>query len=215
MPIWIDAPQGTDAWLLSRIGNLTASRMADALATTKTGESEKRRRLKLEIVAERLTGRATECYVNDAMKHGIAYEPEAREAYENASGNLVQICGLAMHDDIAHLGASPDGLIDDDGCLEIKCPSLTTYLQYKFDDAVVEQYKPQMLLQMLCTGPRSWCDFVAYHPFLPAPGNLFIKRYVPEQIELERVKVAAGQFLVEVQAMVDMYLNNTLINKGN
>lgn len=201
MPTWITAPQGSDAWLKSRIGNLTASRMADAMDVLKTGkESEKRRRLKLEIVAERLTGRATEVYVNDAMKHGIKYEPEARAAYEDATGHLVATCGLAMHDTIPYLGASPDGLVGDDGLLEIKCPSLTTYLQYKIDGVVPDQYKPQMMLQMICTG-RAWCDFVAYHPFLPYGINLFVVRYAPSEDDLAKVKSAAEQFLNEVEEL--------------
>lgn len=208
MPKWISAAQGTDEWLKSRIGNLTASRMADAMAVTRTGESEKRRKLKLDIVAERLTGRATEVFVSDAMKWGMKYESEAREAYENATGNLVQICGLAMHDTIPHLGASPDGLIDEDCIWECKCPNTSTYLSYKLAGTVPEQYKPQMLLQMICTG-RSKGVFTAYDPRLPEEYRLFVAEYVPEQIEIERVKTAAQQFLVEVQQVMDK-----LANKG-
>jgi putative phage-type endonuclease len=175
--------------------------MADALATTKNGESEKRRRLKLEIVAERLSGRAREVYVNDAMKHGIRYEPEARQKYEDVTGNLVELCGLAMHDTIPHLGASPDGLVGDDGCIEIKCPSLTTFLQYKLDGCVVEQYKPQMLLQ-LAVCQRKWCDFVAYHPYLPESMNMFIVRFEPSAEELQGVLEAAEKFNAEVEEII-------------
>ena len=202
-PRWIEAPQGSDAWLKSRIGNLTASRMDAAMDVLKKGgESEKRRRLKLEIVAERLSGRATECYVNDAMKHGIKYEAEAREAYENASGNIVQLCGLAMHDTIEHLGASPDGLIDDDGIHEIKCPSLTTFLQYKLDGIVPTQYRPQMMLQMICTD-RSYGVFTAYHPFLPPNINLFTMEFKPTAEELAACQAAAESFLAEVNVLME------------
>lgn len=203
MPRWIQAEQGSTEWLMSRVGNLTASRMADAMAVTKSGESEKRRRLKLEILAERLSGRATDCFVNDAMKHGMKYEAEARDRYEATSGQLVQLCGLAMHDTIAHLGASPDGLIGDDAIHEIKCPSLTTYLQYKLDDVVPTQYRPQMMLQMICTG-RSYGVFTAYHPFLPEEINLFIKEYRPTQEELDATTAAAEKFLAEVNQMMEV-----------
>ena len=196
-PRWIEAKQGSDAWLKSRIGNLTASRMADAMSVTKTGESEKRRRLKLEILAERLSGRATECYVNAAMQWGIEQEKFAREAYENSSGDIVQIVGLAMHDTIEHLGASCDGLIDEDSVWECKCPNTATFLTYKLENVMPPAYKPQLLLQMLVTG-RKRGIFTAYDPRLPDNINLFVKEYVPEQSELDKTEEAAVKFLAEV-----------------
>jgi predicted phage-related endonuclease len=206
MPRWIEgAPQGSALWLKHKCGVLSGSRIAPLFK----GTAEKKHKLKLELIAERLTNQITEVFVNDAMKHGLAYEEEARQMYEIATGNIVEICGMAMHDSIEWLGCSADGLINDDGIWEAKCPSLTTFLQYRLDDVVPEMYKPQLLLEILVTG-RKWADFTAYHPYLPSEINLFIKRYTPTAEELADCESKAIAFLSEVADLEQKILQGAI-----
>jgi len=147
--------QRTDAWYSSRIGKLTASRMADAVNTLKKGgDTEKRSNYRLELIAERFTGKAADFFENYAMKWGTDCEPLARSAYEVHTGNMVSEVGFIAHPIIEWAGASPDGLVGD-GLLEIKCPNTTTHIKYLLAGEVPEQYKYQMLWQMLCT-QRKW-----------------------------------------------------------
>lgn len=201
MPKWVTAEQGTDQWLLHRVGKLTGSRMADAMAFLKNGtEAEARRKLKLQILAERLTGRMTETYQTEAMKWGIEQEPNAKAHYEETTGELITNCGFALHDTLDGWGASPDGLLGKHGLLEIKCPATTTHLDYLTTGVVPEKYKPQMLCQLAVT-ERKWCQFMSYDPRLPEEWCSFVVRYEPSKEELAAVKGHAERFLSEVEAM--------------
>lgn len=207
MPRWLPYEQGSDAWLKSRIGVLTASRMADAIAfTAKGAEAEVRRKLKIELLAERMTDLATERHVNAAMQWGIDNESLAKSRYEELTGTFIQNCGIAYHDTIEFFGASPDGLVDD-GLIEIKCPMTTTHLKYKIDGVVPEQYKPQMLVQMAVT-QRKWCDFMSFDPRVPRPHDAFIVRYIPAPEEIADIEEKAIIFLAEVDAMFDKLVHN-------
>lgn len=204
MPRWDVSEQGSVGWLKARLGCLTASRMGDAMAFTKKGvESEARRQLKYNILAERLTDRAVDNIVTRAMEHGTENEPFARERYEEVTGVLVQQCGLAHHDTIEYFGASPDGLVGADGLIEIKCPSSTKFIKWKLDGIVPEEHRPQMLAQMAVT-QRSWCDFVAYDPRFPEALQLWVIRYKPTASEIQEVEYLASSFLDEVEAMFDI-----------
>jgi len=202
MPKWTDAPQGSDQWLLHRVGKLTGSRMADAMAFLKSGaETEARRKLKLQILAERLTGRMTETYQTEAMKWGIEQEPFAKAHYEEITGELITNCGFALHDTLDGWGASPDGLLGKMGLIEIKCPSTTTHLDYLTTGVVPEKYKPQMLCQLAVT-ERRWCQFMSYDPRLPEEWRSFVIMYAPDEEELSAVRDHAERFLSEVQTMM-------------
>lgn len=204
--IWFDAPQGSDDWLAARTGLLTASRMADAMDVTKSGnESAKRKNLKMEILAERMTGQRAFVFINGAMKWGTDTEPAARQAYVDFTGQDVTVPGLAVSREIEYWGASPDGLVGSDGLLEIKCPTTQVYLEWVIGGVVPEQHKPQMLAQMAVTG-RHYCMFVAFDPRCPGERDLFIRRYEPSVFELTAVKTAARQFLAEVEQLEQMFL---------
>lgn len=198
MPQWDVNAQGSGGWLKSRIGVLTASKMADAIATTAKGESEKRRKLKVEILAERMSDMAADHHVNSAMQWGIDHEDEANARYEEITGNFIQSCGLALHDTIEFLGASPDGIVGD-GIVEFKCPTTSTHLSYIIDGKVPEQYKPQMLTQLAVVKPVGmWCDFMSYDPRLPRPNDVFLIRYTPTAEEIAEIEAKAIQFLAEL-----------------
>lgn len=205
-PKWETAEQGSDQWLAARRGVLTASRMAEAMDFLKSGkESEKRLQLKFDLMAERMTGFAVDHFVTPAMRHGIENEPFAREQYEVLTGELVDLCGLALHGEIPFFGASPDGLLGMDGLIEIKCPSTKKFIQWTMAGCVVpDEHKPQMLAQLACTG-RKWVDFVAYDPRVPAPKNIFIARFEPTEEEIAAVEDAARQFLAELEEMWDVF----------
>ena len=209
---WSNFEQGTVEWLQSRCGMLTASRFADIQMGAKGAEPEKRRNLKMELLAERFTGKPTEFFANAAMRWGTDNEPLARLTYMEFTGNKVEQCGLAISTEIEHFGASVDGLVDDGtpGNLEIKCPTSQTFFKWVIEGVVPEQHKPQMLAQMAVTG-RKWCDFVAFDPRFPAEQDLFIRRFTPHQAELDDVKKQARQFLQEVSAMEMMFINAKMV----
>ena len=147
------AEQGSGAWLNMRVGRLTASRMADAMAMRKDGKpSESRNKLLVELLAERLTGDATPHFVSAPMLWGIENEPHAKAAYEAASGNLLDKCGFTLHPEIEHFGASPDAHIGDNAVFEAKCPNSTTHVSWLIERQMPEQHKPQVLAQLACTG---------------------------------------------------------------
>ena len=199
--------QGTDAWHLARLGRVTASRIADVLATIKSGEAAARANYRAELVAERLTGKRQESYSNAAMQWGTETEPLARVWYESEVGVVVQETGFVEHPTIAMSGASPDGLVADSGLVEIKCPNTQTHIETMLAKRVPPRYTPQIHWQMACTG-REWCDFVSFDPRLPEQTQIFIKRverdekYIRETLEPEVVR-----FLDEVEKTVEQLLN--------
>jgi len=193
--------QRTDDWHAARLGHLTASKLNDAFDLLKNGlEGAKRQQYRLELVAERLTGLPTEFFENNAMKWGTASEPFARSAYEAETGNIVQEVGFIKHPTLDWSGASPDGLVND-GLLEIKCPTTTTHIKTLISGEIPDQYKPQMMWQMLCTG-RHWCDFVSFDSRMPEELQLFIKRFTPTNEELQTCQQKAIEFLSTVDAVI-------------
>jgi putative phage-type endonuclease len=195
--------QGTQAWQALRIGKATASRISDILATLKSGsEAASRKNYRAELVAERLTGQKADGFSNAAMRWGLDSEPLARAAYEAEKGALVQEIGFADHPDIPGSGASPDGLVGDDGLIEIKCPNTATHIEYLLSGSVPAEHQPQMLWQMECTG-RAWCDFVSYDPRLPQEMQLFIARLHRDEVRIAAMREAVGRFLFEVEELVE------------
>jgi hypothetical protein len=196
--------QGTGEWLAERTGCLTGSRMADALDFTKAGKPGARRvALVKALAAERMTGIAMRNVVLPRMQYGLEREPDARARYEAQTGNLVQLAGFVAHPEIDWCGASPDGLVDADGLVEIKVPETTTHLDYIAAGVVPDQYKPQMCLQLAATR-RRWCDFVSFDDRIRhIPAQLFVRRYVPTADELSHVEQVARDFLADVAALMD------------
>lgn len=195
--------QGSAEWHSARTGKLTASRMRSAMSFLKNGkESAEREKLKIEILCERMTDQVADHFVNPAMKWGIDTEPKAKEAYEELTGELVRNVGFFDHPNIEHCGASPDGMIGADGLIEIKCPTSATHLAWRIAGAVPEEHKPQMILQLACTG-RRWCEFVSFDPRMPEAQQLFIRRYTPTVEEVAEVEESARKFLAEIEAMFE------------
>lgn len=190
--------QGSKEWLAARCGLVTASRINDVMAKIKTGEAATRRNYRAQVVAERMTGKPTETFTNGAMQWGTETEPFARAAYEVSHSVFVDQVGLILHPEIKFSGASPDGLVGDDGLIEIKCPNTATHIGYAIAGAVPSDYQNQMLWQMECTG-RAWCDFVSFDPRMPDEMQLFCVRFMRDQKRIDEIKAEVIKFLGEVE----------------
>ena len=156
--------QGSPEWLASRLGRPSAS-MFSNLITTSGKPSSSAKKYIAEMVAERLTGRSKPFYTNEHMERGNFLEPEAREAYEFITDLEVVETGFILHDS-EEFGCSPDGLVANDGGLEIKCPSDGVHAGYLIDGKVPTKYYQQVQGCMWVTG-RDWWDFMSYHPEMP------------------------------------------------
>lgn len=197
----LDLQQGSPEWIAARVGSLGASRVAEALAKTKTGWGASRANLLAELVAERLTGAAAAGFTNAAMQWGNDKEPEARSAYEFMADVDVALVGIVRHPSIAGTHASPDGLVGDDGLVEIKCPNTATHIETLLSQKVPAKYVTQMLWQMACTG-RRWCDFVSYDPRMPEAMRLFVRRVERDDAAVAQLEADVTAFLSELDAKV-------------
>jgi putative phage-type endonuclease len=192
--------QTDPAWLPARRGKLTASRMADAMARLKNGnEAEARRKLRMELLAERLTGQQMPTYVSSAMQRGLDYEQQAREELEEALGLIAMPARLVEHPTIADFAATPDGFIGDDALLEIKVPLPATFVSYVLDGETPGDYIPQMTAQLACAR-RKKVYFAAYCPEAPKRSRLFVREFEPVNGMIEKVEREAAQFLDELRA---------------
>lgn len=194
--------QGSEAWLLARAGKVTASRVADLMARTKTGYGASRANYLAELVAERLTGQPAARFLNDAMRWGTDQEPNARAAYAFAYGVEIEETGLVMHPRIADFGASPDGLVGTEGLIEIKCPNTATHIDTLLSKAVPQKYVLQMQTQMACTG-RGWCDFISYDPRMPAEMQMWVQRVPRDDVLIGEIEAETVKFLGELAGTIE------------
>ena len=164
------APQGSDAWMQIRSGRITGSKFKTARERMKkTGElSAKATLYARDVARERFGGKCESVYQNHAMKFGTEQEPFARQAYETTTGALVQEAGFA-YTDCGMYGLSVDGLIDDDGVLEIKTMVGSDNL---FETVVLEDYSDYMdqCLGYLLFLDRQWVDLCLWTPDLEDKG---------------------------------------------
>lgn len=193
--------QRTDEWFAARLGKVTASRVADVIATTKTGYSASRANYMAQLVVERMTGKQTESYTNAAMEWGTNTEPLARAAYEAEKGLLVDEIGLVDHPSIPMSGASPDGLVGNDGLIEIKCPNTATHIENLLSKSVDKKYITQMQWQMACTG-RKWCDFVSFDPRMGEGLQMVVIRVDRDEDYIQMLETEIKKFLGEVESKI-------------
>lgn len=193
----VDLEQGTDAWRQARCGSLGASSVHEAVARIKSGWAASRANLMARLISERLTGVPQDTYVNAAMQHGIAMEPEARVAYEFHTGADVATVGLFKHPLIIGTHASPDGTIGEDGLLEIKCPQPAQHLATLQGEAISSRYMIQAQWQLACTG-RNWCDFVSYSPAFPERMRLHVERIGRDDRRIAELEAQVREFLLEL-----------------
>ena len=164
-----------------------------------------------QLVVERLTFTKQESYTNAAMQWGTDTEPFARAAYEATQGVMVEEVGFVRHPTIEWAGASPDGLVADDGCIEIKCPNTLTMIETLLSQKVPGKYFTQMQFQLACT-KRKWCDYVVFDPRMPAKAQLFVKRVDRDDTYIAEIEAEIVKFLAEVQSQVNQ-LNQYIESK--
>jgi putative phage-type endonuclease len=187
--------QGSAEWFASRLGKVTASKVYDVMAKTKSGYGAARKNYMMELLCQRLTGAREEGFTSAAMQRGIDLEPMARGRYEIENNLLVSETGLIDHRELKGFAASPDGLVGDDGLIEIKCPNTATHIDFMKTGKINPRYQSQMTAQMLCTG-RDWCDFVSFDDRLPENLEYRVQRY-----ELDNA--FAAEMLAEVKKFLD------------
>jgi putative phage-type endonuclease len=195
--------QGSEEWLKIRLGKVTASGVADVLAKIKTGVSASRGNYLVKLAIQRITGQIEESYTNDAMQWGIDNEAQARVAYEIATNCFVDQIAFVEHPTIKWFGASPDGLVNEDGLVEIKCPNSATHWEYFKTKAPPRKYFIQMQAQMACTN-RQWCDFVSFDPRMPDRSRLLIVRVPKDNEFIFNMEKDVQEFLDEVQIEVNL-----------
>ena len=191
--------QRTEEWFSARAGKVTASRVADLMAKTKSGYSASRENYMAQLIVERFTNQPPESFNSAAMQWGTEQEPFARAAYEARTSVFVDEVGFVPHPTIEGAGASPDGLVGDDGLIEIKCPNTATMIDTLINETVPNKYFAQMQMQMACTG-RSWCDYVVFDPRMPESGQLFVKRIERDETFITDMESEIIKFLDEMTA---------------
>lgn len=196
-----DIIQGSAEWHALRLGKVTASRVADVIAKTKSGPAASRANYMAQLVCERLTDEPTETFTSKEMQWGTDQEPNARAAYEFRTDATVEETGFVAHPTIADSGASPDGIVAADGLIEIKCPNTATHIETLLGRAVPGKYITQIQWQLACTG-RKWCDYVSFDPRMPELMSLFIARVERDARLIADLEAQVREFLTELEHKV-------------
>lgn len=207
--IYTDVIQGTDEWKKLRAGRFTASRIADVMAKTKSGYSASRKNYLAELLVERMTGEPSPHFTNAAMQWGTEKEPEARIIYELKTGHNVDEVGLILPDEMQYTAGSPDGLIGDDGGIEIKCPNTATHIETLINKSVPKKYYAQIQWNLFCSG-RQWWDFVSYDPRMNNDRlSIYIERVERDQefiascvVEVEKAESELCGMIKEMEALL-------------
>lgn len=194
--------QGSPQWHAERCGKVTASRISDLMAKTKTGWGASRANYAAQLIAERLTGCVAESYTSSAMDFGTANEADARTAYEWYTDSVVQTVGFIPHPSIPMCGASPDGLLGTEGLVEIKVPNTATHIDTLLGQSVPSRYVLQIQWQLAVTG-RQWCDFVSFDPRMSEEMRLFVRRVERDNARIMEISECVVEFLAEIDSKIE------------
>ncbi len=202
MKIYHDIIQGSPEWDAVRLGLVTASNFAAATSNGRGNSPSKTRKdYMIKLVAERMTGLPAESYSNKAMERGSETEQEARQYYEALNHVTVRQVGFIARDD--DVGGSPDGLVGDDGMLEIKCPFPTTHIKYILADKMPAEYMKQVQGNLWVAGPkRNWCDFVSFDPRVKQ-RRYFCKRVLRDDAYIKELHIKIIMFVDEMKDMLN------------
>lgn len=201
-PLIAKVEQGSVEWFEARLGKATASKFADIMAGDKRAGYKNYR---AELVAQRLTQVMPENFTSAAMQFGVDYEATARLKYELRTGQDVEECGFFIHESL-EAGASPDGLVGEDGLIEIKVPNTATHIETLRKQVVPKQYYWQVMGQMWITG-RKWCDFVSFDPRLPDNASYFQTRLDRDEEAIKLLETEVRKFLETVDQEVSFIKN--------
>ena len=193
-----DLIQGSEEWKQARIGSLGASVIHEVMAKTKSGYSTSRANRLAALLLERLTGNAQDIFVTKSMQQGKDREPEAREYYRAFHSEVFE-CGIYKHPSIPMTHASPDGLVGEQGLLEIKCPEQAEHLDTLLRQTIYDRYIIQMQWQMRCTN-RLWCDYLSYNPDFPPHLRAWVKRVHLDTERITYIENEVVKFMFELDA---------------
>ena len=183
--------QRSDEWYAVKCGKISASSVSDVLAG---GKGITRKKYMMRLLAENVSGIPQETYKNGAMEWGIETEPLAKRAYEDSNYVAVKEVGFVEIDEFT--GCSPDGMIGDDGLIEIKCPNTSTHLGYILENKMPSEYVLQVQMQLwVCD--RKWCDFVSYDPRVPK-RPLWSIRVERNEEKITEIKDGIKKFVAEM-----------------
>lgn len=192
----MDAPQRSPEWYAERLGHVTASMFGCVMKTKKNGDfSDSAITYMLDLIGERYAGQPSDDYESFAMKRGEELEPMARDAYEWRTGLLVTSCGFIRHPDELWIGGSPDGLVGDDGIIEIKCPlTYPNHVRVEYTGQIPEEHIAQCQGNLWITG-RQWVDFMSYDPRMKKSGkDLFVIRQDRDQEYIDQLAKRVVEF---------------------
>lgn len=198
----IDLVQGSPEWVQARVGSLGASRIAEIITKTKSGDyGSGRANVMAELVCERLTGKPADKYITKAMEIGTELEPAARALYFFKTGNTVTEVGLIRHPRITQSHASPDGFVEpENGLLEIKCPQPNAHLSTLLSRTIPGPYQTQMMWAMACCPERDFCDYVSYNPNFPEHLKLWWVRLKRDEERIKQLEDEVAKFMWDMAA---------------
>jgi putative phage-type endonuclease len=193
--------QGSEEWLSLRLGKITASRVKDVLTKGRgTSPSKTAESYMMELIAEILTGNSKPFFENDAMRWGTETEPQARAMYA-VNNDFVDVKEVAFVEHNEQIGISPDGLVGDDGLLEIKCLNTTTQLKRALSDDYSSDYKAQIQMQLWVT-EREWCDFLSFDPRLECAAGYLQQRVMRDEEYIEEMKTKVHAFVEKMNELI-------------
>ncbi len=195
--------QGSEEWLSLRLGKITASRVKDVLTKGRgTSPGKTAESYMMELIAEVLTGKSKPFFENDAMRWGTETEPQARAMY-SVNNNFTEVREVAFVEHSEQVGISPDGLVGDDGLLEIKCPNTTTQLKRALSNDYSSDYKAQIQMQLWVTG-REWCDFVSFDPRLECDAGYLQQRVMRDEDYIKEMKEKVNVFVKKMNELIEL-----------
>ena len=195
--------QGSESWFKARMGKISASRIADLMKKTKYGESTYKTRLRMELAIERITGKSTNTFMNQAMHDGVEREPDARTLFEAMTGKEVALCGSFDHHEIVNTSASPDGLLrGENATLEIKCPTHVTHAKNLLSETLDARYQHQVQWQIACT-ESDYAYFASYHPDFPPELRLKVVKVEKDDKLIAEIEEAVREFDIEVEGLIN------------
>ncbi len=200
MTIVYTDPQGTDAWFAARRGVITASKFKTCRERLRNGDLSKAALLYcMDTARERVGGKPADVYQTAAMRFGSEQEPFARAQYEAETGHLVYGAGFMCTDDRRY-GCSVDGLVGDDGMVEIKTMVSSDTLFTAAVDGDISAYIDQINGCLWITG-RKWCDLIAWAPDMPAGLQMTVRRIERDDDAIEALEAD----LVAFEKLVSQY----------
>jgi putative phage-type endonuclease len=198
MEIITGIEQGSDEWLEMRLGWITASKFKDVIAG---GAGKTRKSYMLQLAAEAITGARLESFSNEYMEWGTATEPQARSMYEFDTGNTVEEVSFVKFNTENKIGISPDGLIGNDGGIEIKCPKTTTQIETFLSGKMPSTHKAQVQGSLWVTG-RKWWDFVSFDPRIEGDAGYFCVRVERDEEYITKLEANCFAFETELVEMI-------------